>query len=242
MKQPRLRLFIIGLCLAAGLGLLGSGLSLWSGFGTSTLAQQTSPTPKAPTSPPGSPAPTIQNQAPVTPAPTAPQTTPVAPLSPEPEVVSSPVSNPLPLSESLYKDPQDRFQIGILEGYNVGFAGNSPLIEAPSGNLAYTVVVEARESDRELSSSALAQLAIEAFDRGEGFVPGPYQSTGPQEVTLLWTGSLQIGDKSQPITGSILARQQGQNVLVLLISATETDANQVARAMATLAETLTTVQ
>ncbi|MGL5081861.1 MAG: hypothetical protein ACRC8A_10280 [Microcoleaceae cyanobacterium] len=270
MKLNSLKLLAIGVLASGVVGIFGSGAHFTINFapnfvpnftqrlpvGIPTLAQpaspKSSPSPKAlaaapqgTATPQKSPSPQAEKttipknspaSAPVTPPPPSPQPEP----SPSPEPIQS--VEPLPLSESLYKDPQGQFQVGILQGYNIGFAGNSPLIEAPDGNLAYTVVVKPRESDRELSESGLAQIAIEAFERGEGFVPGSYQVTGPQEVTLPWSGGLNLGGKAQRITGSILTRQQGQNVLVLLVSATEQGAKDVEAVIVTLAETLTTVQ
>ncbi|MGF1492902.1 MAG: hypothetical protein ACFBSC_10715 [Microcoleaceae cyanobacterium] len=174
------------------------------------------------------------------PTPTAsPATEPAEPAESAPP--SAPPVSLLPLSESNYQDPQGKFKLGILEGYTVSAAGNVPLIESPDGSLAYTALTKLRESDRELPASSLAQLAIETFERGEGFVPGNYQVTGPQEIRLLWQGSLKGSQGTQPITGSILVRQQEQKVLILLISATDAAKEQVEAAVITLAETLTSV-
>ncbi|MDY7021726.1 MAG: hypothetical protein SWJ54_10255 [Cyanobacteriota bacterium] len=188
-------------------------------IGVPTQAQQASPTPKPSPSPAASPAPT--------PTPTPP---------PVPDV------EPLPLSESSYKDPQGRFQIGILEGYNVGFVGNFPLIESPDGSLAYTVVAKPRESSRVIPSASLAQIAIEAFERGEGFKPGSYQEIGTGSIRLPWTGTLKIGSKTQPIQGSIFTRQVDNNIFLLLVSATEAKASEVDAAIAALSDTLKPIE
>ena len=194
-------------------------------IGSPTLAQQASPTPQPAPSPAASP----------TPKP-SPSPQPAPPPPPVPQV------EPLPLSESNYKDPQGRFQIGILEGYNVGFAGNFPLIESQEGNLAYTVVVKPRESGRPLPSSSLAQIAIETFERGEGFTPGSYQELGQNSVKIPWTGTLRIGAKTQPIQGSIFGRQIGNNIFLLLVSATEEKTPEIERAIAALSDTLKPIE
>ena len=134
-----------------------------------------------------------------------------------------------------------KFQIGILQGYNVGFVGNFPLIESPDGNLAYTVVAKPRESNRQLPDASLAQIAIETFERGEGFKPSAYQVNAPGEVVLPWNGSLKIGAKTQPMQGKILARQTGSNIFLVLVSATENEIENVDGALAALSSTLTAI-
>jgi len=216
---------------AVGLGILTAFLLLifgrWGdripapGFGGNfAIAQEATPSPAPSPTPQASPSPT--------PTPTP------APPPPEPE----PAVDPLPLSGSAYQDPRGQFEVGILQDYNVGFAGNSPLIEAPDGNLAYTVVARPRESDRPLPDSSLAQIAIETFERGEGFDPGAFQSAGDGEIRMPWTGSLKIGANTQPIAGSILVRQVGDRILILLVSATEAGAENIDAAIAALSDTL----
>ncbi|MEB3281017.1 MAG: hypothetical protein VKK42_19040 [Lyngbya sp.] len=194
-------------------------------IGLPTQAQPATPTPKPSPSPAASPTPK--------PSPT-PEPTPTPPPTPQVQ--------PLPLSDSNYKDPQGRFQVGILAGYNVGFVGNFPLIESPEGNLAYTVVVKPRESERELPNASLAQIAIETFERGEGFEPGSYQELGTASVRVPWTGSLRIGPKTQPIQGSILSRQIGNNIFLLLVSATEEKTSEIDAAIAALSDTLKPIE
>jgi hypothetical protein len=128
--------------------------------------------------------------------------------------------------------------VGILQGYNVGFAGNWPLIESPDGNLAYTVVVKPRESDRIIPSPSLAQIAIETFERGEGFQPGTYQTISLNEISLPWTGSLKTGATTQLIQGKIRVRQEGARLLMLLVSATESAVEDIDPAIITIADSL----
>ncbi len=191
-------------------------------IGLPTQAQPASPTPQPSPSP--APPPTPQPSPPPEPTPTLPDV------------------EPLPLSESNYKDPQGRFQIGILEGYNVGFVGNFPLIESPAGNLAYTVVVRIRESNRLIPNVNLAQIAIETFERGEGFQPGSYQDLGTGSVLLPWTGTLKIGANNQPMQGSVLVRQSSNNIFLLLVSATEEKASEVDAAIVALSDTLRPIE
>lgn len=137
-----------------------------------------------------------------------------------------------------YQDPAGRFQVGIMSGYNVSSVGDSPLFTSPDGNLAYTVVARSRSSDKPLTEATLAQMAIDSFRRGEGFIPDRFISVGSGRVLIPWTGSLTMGGNTQPMTGIIFANQPEQDILMLLISATETGRNKVDAAVATLADSL----
>ncbi|NEO79974.1 hypothetical protein [Moorena sp. SIO4G3] len=143
----------------------------------------------------------------------------------------------LRLNQEPYKDLTKRFQVGILEGYKVSTIAGFPLMEAPDGNLAYTVLVEQRATDRPLSNPSLAQIAIEQFRRGEGFQTANFQPV-PGGVSLPWRGSLTLGGQTQPVSGVILARQLGKNVVVMLICATESAQGDVKDAITLLANTL----
>ncbi len=214
MRQKQLSLILLGLFAALILS-FSPNIGVFSVFqgGTSALqAQPASPTPQ--------PSPVPQN------APT-----------PEPEI-SSPSPPSLPLGESSYNDPLGRFQVAILPGYNVSFAGNWPLIESPDGSLAYTVIVKPRESDRVIPSSSLAQIAIETFERGEGFQPETYQTISLNEISLPWTGRVKTGSTTQSIQGKIRVRQQGQNLLILLVSATESAAQDIDPAIVKISSSL----
>ncbi len=136
-----------------------------------------------------------------------------------------------------YQDPAGRFQVGILEGYQVSAVGVSPLFSSPDGNLAYTVVVRSRSSSRPLTVATLAQIAIDTFQRGEGFIPDRFRPLGSGRVQVPWTGSLTIGGNTQPMNGIIFVSQPQQDILMLLISATQTGRDRVNTAVATLADT-----
>jgi hypothetical protein len=183
---------------------------------TPARAQSPSPSPDASPSP-------QDTETPASPSP-SPQASPSP--SPSPTLVEPAESN-LTLGQEVYKDPVNRFQIGLIDGYSVGPVEGVPLIESPDGNLAYTVVVRQRAADRPLSPNALAQITIEAFDRGEGFEAGAVQPVTPGEIILPWTGQLTIGRDVQPIAGKILTRKAGTYVLMLLVSATEEAQSQV---------------
>ncbi|MGK7902959.1 MAG: hypothetical protein AB4352_16420 [Hormoscilla sp.] len=137
-----------------------------------------------------------------------------------------------------YQDPAGRFQVGILEGYQVSAVGTSPLFSSPDGNLAYTVLVRSRSSSRSLTAATLAQIAIDTFGRGEGFIPDRFRALGSGRVLIPWTGSLTMGGNTQPMGGMIFVSQPQQDILMLLISATETGRNNVDAAVATLADSL----
>lgn len=139
-----------------------------------------------------------------------------------------------------FVDTQDNYQIGILEGYGVTSIGNSPLIEAPDGHLAYTVVTvpQVQNSfDRPLSDAALAQVAQGIFSRGEGFQATPYRSV-PGGVQISWTGQLTLGGVAQPVGGELLALQTEKGITVLLVAATAVSAEEVPAAFSTLTNSL----
>ncbi|MBZ8179185.1 hypothetical protein [Oscillatoria salina] len=238
--------------------------ALPSPFASPEPSTETSPeveaTPTESPSPVASPEPEPEPE--VTPSPVAspepePEVTPspVASPEPEPEVTPSPVASPepepepaavetlvpvLPLAGEPYLDPAQRFQVGIIEGFSVTSLAGSPLIESPDGNLAYTVVVRSRAFDNNLSDAALAQIAVDTFEQGEGFIPGEFQSIG-DGVVISWAGSLTLRGNTQPISGLILSRQVPGNVLVMLISATEEGQDKVEAVLSTVANSLQSI-
>ncbi len=178
-----------------------------------------------------------------------PSTSAKPPVSASPGVPAAPAttSNPpattlsaptLPLSEAPYKDPQGRFEIGILENYKVSAIADAPLIESPDGNLAYTVVVQRKITKESFTNEALAQMAINQFQRGEGFQPNQLKVLSPGEILIPWTGSLTIGKNKQPITGEILVRQNQDQIIILLVSATENAKDNIPSAIRTLSDSL----
>jgi hypothetical protein len=238
--MKRNRLLLIGLTLLTALVLIVWGHNPWFtsqqwGIVVQSLpAQAQSPTPARKASPsPTTPArktPAVKPTAQVTPSPKA------IPVSPVP--AAKPSVPPLPLSQKPYKDPAERFQVGVLEGYKVSALGGAPLIESPDGNLAYTVAVRSRATTTPLSNAFLAQIAIETFEQGEGFQAGDFQQAFSEGVRIPWTGSLTTNRQTQPMSGVILARQQEKNVVMLLIAATKSAAAQVESAIVTLGESL----
>ncbi|MDY6805945.1 MAG: hypothetical protein SXA11_19370 [Cyanobacteriota bacterium] len=189
-----------------------------------------SPVPSVEASPEDSPVPSVEASPEDSPAPEAVTSPKVSPTNQQFKAVT------LPLGDELYGE--SRFEIGILEGYKVSKVGGVPLIESADGNLAYTVVVKPQLNSLPFSNEALAQLAIEEFERGEGFQPGELRANAPSVVSLSWSGTLTQGRNTKPITGEILARQSGSNIFLLLISATEDKASEVPAAMATLSDSL----
>jgi hypothetical protein len=124
----------------------------------------------------------------------------------------------LPMVSGSFEDPQQRFQIGILEGFNVSSAGGSPLFQAADGSLAYTVVVTPLTA-AESPDAALVDAAQRTFGNGEGRLS---QGAAPP----------------QPITGKIFARQRGQDVFLLLVAATDGASAQLSDAITALGGTL----
>ncbi|MBD0268462.1 MAG: hypothetical protein ICV77_09220 [Cyanobacteria bacterium Co-bin8] len=147
---------------------------------------------------------------------------------------------PLPLGGT-FTDPQARFEIGLLETMTVSSAGGSPLFQRPDGSLAYTVVVVplAPGSADPLPDVALVRAAEEAFGSGEGFQTTGFQAVNGGGLQIGWRGRLSQGSAPPaPVTGTILAKQQGENVFLLTVAATDAGAAQVGDAIASLAPTL----
>ncbi len=172
-----------------------------------------------------------------------PSVTPSALPAPVPSLMPSLIPNtaqPLPIAGK-HTDPAKRFEIGLLQGYQVTPLGDSVLIESPDGRLAYTVLAQTAGQLGLLSGSVtldnLAQIARNALQRGEGF-----QSEAPQSIVngiqMNWTGQLTIGGKTQPVNGIIMAKPGNNSVLLLTIAATETGAADLPGAIAALGESL----
>ena len=232
MKRKQISLILFGLFIPLLISLTPTvGIFSTVKLGISSVqAQQATPTPQPSPSPEVTPTPQ--------PSP-SPEVTPTPQPSPSPEVETSPPSqSSLSLSESDYVDPLGRFKVGILQGYNVGTTGNWPLIESPDGNLAYTIVVKARESDRIIPSPSLAQIAIETFERGEGFQPETYQVISQNEISIAWTGTVKVGSTTQAIQGKIRARQDGSRLFLILVSATESSFQEIDPAIVTISDSL----
>jgi len=154
------------------------------------------------------------------------------------ETISAPKVS---LREQPYKDPQGRFEVGILENYKVSAIADAPLIESPDGTMAYTVVVQPKITPEQFSNEALAQIAINQFQRGEGFQPNQLkilEILAPGEILIPWTGRVTIGKKTQPIRGSILVRQNPDKIVMLLLSATDDASQDISTAIATLSDSL----
>lgn len=158
-----------------------------------------------------------------------------APANEVPNVTPLPVAN-------TYIDANARFRVGIVQGYRVSPLAGSVLLEAPDGTLAYTVVVQplqrAAFDHQPLDNFALAQVAQAAFARGEGFtstaIPVDLPTGG---VQVNWSGTLTIAGQTQPVQGVILARQTGNEVLLLLIAGAQAGIAQVPNAVAALVDT-----
>lgn len=185
-----------------------------------------------------SPTPTPKPEASEAPAvPVSPATAP--PSAATPNTASEKISAAnLPLSEQPYKDPQGRFEVGILENYKVSAIADMPLMESPDGNMAYTAIVQPKITNEQFSNEALAQMAINQFQRGEGFQPNQLQVLAEGEILITWTGTVTIGKKPQPISGSILVRDNPDKILMLILSATDDASEDISSAIATLADSL----
>jgi hypothetical protein len=162
----------------------------------------------------------------------------MAPLQAQTNAPPVELAPALPMVSGTFQDGGDRFEIGILDGFEVSSVGSAPLFQAPDGSLAYTVVVAPAEP--EASDATLLRLANEAFGQGEGFTPAGQQALPGGGLQILWTGQLTQGNgPPQPISGQIFAKQRDTDVFLLMVAATAGQADQVGDAIATLGSTLT---
>jgi hypothetical protein len=154
-------------------------------------------------------------------------------------IIEAPGAPPLDEEKSPYKDPDNRFQVGVVEGFSVKNIRDVPLIESSDGKLAYTVAVQPRAIDRELSPETLAQISVEYFQRGEGFVPDTEQRFPNGNIVIPWEGTLTQGRNTTPISGKIFTKQaDNNNVLMSIVSATEARNRDVDGVLQVLMKTL----
>lgn len=180
-----------------------------------------------------SPSPTVM---PIVPT-AMPTVSPTASPSPSPiPVTPLPAATPLPTAGE-FIDPGGRFRVAILQDYRVTAIGDAVLIERQDGTLAYTALAQPVVGGGLIAPESLAEIAKTVFQRGEGFTPGATQPI-PGGVQIDWNGSLTIGGKPQLVNGLIVAKPTGVNVLLLLIAATESEAETVPNAAAALIDSL----
>lgn len=219
----------------------------------SSMAQAPAPSPTAPVGVPVAPIPVDPslpaNRPPIptaspSPSPTASPTAtpPVVPISPTapPPLPAAPSAPPLPTSGD-YKDPNNRFVVAILKDYKVSPLAGTVLIEAPDGNLAYTVLAQPQSqlgiAGGIVPNDALVTAAQNAFRQGESFQTGQVQSISGG-VQIDWTGNLTIAGNTQPVGGVILARQANDSILLVLIAATNAGGDRVLGAASALSNSL----
>lgn len=191
----------------------------------------------------------VQAQSPAPPAPpSAPAPFPPVPIPPATSTAPpAPPASTAPPAElsGTYADPAGRFKVGVLKNFKAIPLSGSVLIEAPDGNLAYTVVPQSQPLGNPIglvagydNSESLAKIATTVFQRGEGFQPAPARLEAGGGAVMDWTGGLTIGGSSQPMRGAVLVRPTTQNILLLLIAATEAGEAQIPSALSALATSL----
>lgn len=139
----------------------------------------------------------------------------------------------LSLSETVYREP-GQFQVGVLDDYQTSVTAGVALVESPTGGLAYTVQVQQRANDRPLIDDELVQIAISQLERGEGFRLGDVRAIDTGVVIVNWTGRL----GNTPLLGRVFLRQVDSEVLMLVVSATEEEAEQLDAVVAVVSNTL----
>ncbi|MEA5470128.1 hypothetical protein [Spirulina sp. 06S082] len=250
------RFWFIGLALVVAIAAIAYGqpLQFAKQPHSGAIVQAQTPSPTETPTPETTPSPTETPTPEATPSPTetpTPETTPSPTETPTPEVTPSPTETPtpeadpvtqsaLPLSEKPYQDPSDRFQVGIIEGFNQSVITGVPLFESPDGQLAYTVAVRPRAADAPLREWALSQVAIDTFNRGEGIVTGAYEAVESElgGAMLPWQGALTMGKDRTPMKGILLSRQVPGRLVILAIAATESASAQIDAVYSTLEPTL----
>lgn len=149
-------------------------------------------------------------------------------------------TTPGPTLSGTYEDPQGNFQIGILAGYSVSSAGGAPLFQNADGSLAYSVVRVPLNSGNPLSDIGLVEVARRTLANGEGFQTQTFSAVAGGGLQIAWSGRLsQGGGPPQPVSGTILAKQQGADVYLMVVAALEAAAPQVSEMIALLSDTLT---
>jgi hypothetical protein len=212
-----------------------------------TAIAQSSPASPASPTPPTSPASPVSPILPTTPraTPSPSFTIPVSPsIVPAPPAPPASTAPPAELS-STYKDPAGRFKVGVLKDYKVSPMAGSVLVEAIDGNLAYSVVPQTQPLNNAIGLSAgydnsesLAKVATAAFQRGEGFQPGPPQPEAGGGAIMNWTGALTIAGKTQFVGGVVLMRPSSKTILLLIVTATQAGADRIPAAVSALANSL----
>ncbi|MEM9004056.1 MAG: hypothetical protein AAGE59_11090 [Cyanobacteria bacterium P01_F01_bin.86] len=159
----------------------------------------------------------------------------IAQETPEAE---APAETALPIAGS-YEDPQGNFQVGLLEGYITNSAAGSPLFQSGDGSLAYSVIRVPLNNETPLSEIGLVEIAQQTLGQGEGFQTRTFNTVPEGGLQIDWIGRLSQGSAPpKPVSGTILAKQQGLAVYLLVVAALDEAVDQVPAAISTLADTL----
>ncbi|MEO1182518.1 MAG: hypothetical protein AAFX51_17110 [Cyanobacteria bacterium J06636_28] len=138
-----------------------------------------------------------------------------------------------------YEDPQGNFQVGLLEGYAASSVAGSPLFQNSDGSLAYSVIRVPLASETRLSEIGLVEIAQKTLGQGEGFQTQTFNTVPDGGVQIDWNGRLSEGAAPpQPISGTILAKQQGAAAYLIVVAALDAVVEQVPDVVSTLAGTL----
>lgn len=160
-------------------------------------------------------------------------------LAQQPAETSPAAGSSVPALSGTYEDPQGNFQVGILEGATTSTFAGHPLFQLPGGDLAYSIVRVPLNGEAALSDIALVELARQALDNGEGFQTQSFSPVPGGGLQIGWTGRLSQGAAPpQPISGTILAKQQGAEAYFLVVAALEAATEQVPQVLVTLSDTL----
>ncbi|AFY40167.1 hypothetical protein Lepto7376_4032 [[Leptolyngbya] sp. PCC 7376] len=138
---------------------------------------------------------------------------------------------------SSYQDPAGRFEVAILPSYKMTPVAGMFVVESAEGDVAYTVSVRPKASDRYLEDNELAQVALDTLAAGEGFVPGVFAGNDIG-VEIPWRGT----QGKTPVSGTAFARQTNNSVLVLSISTTAENTDNIAQILPDLSQSLKPIE
>jgi hypothetical protein len=94
-------------------------------------------------------------------------------------------------------------------------------------------------SDTPLTDIGLAEVAQRTLGRGEGFQTQTFNPLPGGGLQISWTGRFTQGAAPpQPVSGTVMVKQQGAQAYVLVVSALETAVPQVPQVVSVLLDTL----
>ncbi len=162
----------------------------------------------------------------------------IVPIAQAPAPVPT-VTPAAPILSGTYTDPQGQFEIGILDGYAVSTVAGSPLFQTKDGSLAYSVVRVPLNSEVLLTDIAIVDITQSTLGRGEGFQTKVFTPLSGGGLQIDWVGRFSQGQApTKPVQGTVLAKQKGAVMYLLVVAALEEASAQIPVTVSTLMNTL----